>query len=476
MERREFLLTLLTALASAGKVGAASGPGKKRPHVIFISIDTLRADHLGCYGYGRKTSPNIDSLAGQGVRFANAFAQSSWTLPSHMSMMTSQYPHVHAVENAKSSLNESAVTLAEILSEAGYRTAAFVSWIFVSQKYGFGQGFREFTELIPPERYIDSSTRFSFKAEEVTACVSRWLQQKHDQPVFLFVHYFDPHMNYEPPPPFDAAFDTDYQGEASGEFDWLRRYIKYVHAEADRQTISPRDLEHVKALYDGEIRYTDTHLKALLDAIDKSLGLDNCLLVLTSDHGEEFNEHGSMEGHQWTLYDEVLHVPLILRLPGGVHAGTVVQPVVQLIDPAPTILDVLGLPAAPSFQGRSLVGLVTGDYDPTENRLTFAENRRFNAKQSVRSSRYKLVHTDDIGVNARGVPVVPGYEMFDLEQDPAEQHNIYDGSHAAAIALAVHLHQWKASWPAGPAAGEPGPEVELSEEELERLRDIGYIQ
>ena len=473
MKRRQFLSTILSA-AAAGALGISPRPRRRPINVVFISVDTLRADHLGCYGHLRDTSPNLDGLASQGVRFTNAFAQSSWTLPSHMSMFTSQYPHVHAVQNAGRSLRDSATTLAEVMAGAGYHTAAFVSWVYVAKKYGFGQGFNEFTELLPPAHLVDSSSRWSTKAEEVTDVVARWLRRGHDQPFFLFVHYFDPHINYQPPPPYDTMFDPGYTGSAKGTFQWLQRYIKGVHHQPN--VIDPRDVEHVKALYDGEIRYTDTHLQRLFDAIDATVGLDQCLLILTSDHGEEFNEHGSMEGHQWTLYDEIIRVPLIFRLPGAVRAGAVVESPVELIDVPTTILDFLQVPRPPSFQGRTLRSLIQGDPLDDGKGIVFAETRRFNMKQSLRGERFKLIHTDDTGVNRRGVPVVAGYELFDLQQDPLEQNNIYDESLPIAKLLASRLSEQRRSMPGLPDQGRQGPEVQLSNDELERLRSLGYIQ
>ncbi|MCH7872571.1 MAG: sulfatase, partial [Planctomycetes bacterium] len=254
---------------------------KPRPHVILISIDTLRADHLGCYGYARDTSPNIDRLARKSIRFENAYAQASWTLPSHMSIMTSQYPHVHGVEQQGQALPESATTLAETLSDAGYLTAALISWVFVGEKYGFAQGFDQFTELVPPPELVDSATSAAFKAEQVTDHAIEWLSRDRDQPFFLFLHYFDPHINYDAPEPYTTMFDPDYDGPAKGDFDWITPYIKGLHHNPRR--VGMRDLKHLKALYDGEIRYTDAHLGRFFDALDRSVGLDNCLIVLTSD-------------------------------------------------------------------------------------------------------------------------------------------------------------------------------------------------
>lgn len=478
--------TLLSALAFAATVvltttgacrkgdapPAARTDPPPRPHVVLISVDTLRADHLGCYGHSRDTSPRLDALAAQGVRFANAFSQASWTLPSHISMMTSQYPHVHGVEQGDQALPESAMTLAEVLSAVGYQTGAIISWVYLAEQYGFDQGFDRFKELLPPPHLVDSATTASFKAEQVTDHAIRWLERRHTKPFFLFVHYFDPHIDYEPPAPFDRMFDPDYQGEANGTFDWLYKFIKGVHHEPE--TIQPRDLQHVIALYDGEIRYTDTHLGRLFDAIDRTLGLDRTLIVFTSDHGEELNEHGSMEGHQWTLYEEVVRVPLIFRLPGGAGADRVVTTPVELIDLPTTILSLLNVAPPTLFQGHDRSRLLTAPAPVGEPAIVFGEIRRYNRKQYVRNARYKLIHTDDIGTNARGIPVTPGYELFDLLNDPGEQHNIYHPDLAVARLLKNVLDRRRESTLPGPT--QKPTQVKPTPAEINRLRSLGYAE
>ena len=219
---RTFLAFLL--LAAAGCVGDEE---TLPPHVILISIDTVRADHLGCYGYARDTSPNIDALAREGVTFSRAFAQASWTLPSHMSVMTSLYPPVHGVQEDDHALGDAAATLAQVLQTGRYETAGFVSWVYVGRSFGFARGFGEFHELIHRDRLRMASGGGAFRAEEITDRVITWLEKPHPEPLFLFVHYFDPHMDYVPPPPYDRQFDPDYSGPAQGTHAWLGRYIKY---------------------------------------------------------------------------------------------------------------------------------------------------------------------------------------------------------------------------------------------------------
>jgi arylsulfatase A-like enzyme len=444
-----------------------------RPNIILISIDTLRADHLGCYGYERPTSPMIDRFAKQAVKFNSTYSQSSWTLPSHMSIMTSQYPHIHKIETGRHSLADSKTTIAEVLSKAGYKTQAFISWVYVSKKYGFDHGFDQFVELLPPAHRVDSSTHWSIKAQSVTDNALSWLNKEHTEPFFLFLHYFDPHIDYEPPAPYDTMFDQSYKGNAKGTFEWLHTYISGVHKEPKQ--IGKRDLQYITALYDGEIRYTDKHIGRLLEGIDNSLGLKNCLVILTSDHGEELNDHGSMEGHQWTLYQEVIHVPLLIRFPSKRHASMAVSSPVELIDIAPTILDYLQIPLPEDFQGKSLMGLMENPEIYTSDRPVFAETKRHTIKQSIIRHPYKLIHTSPLTKGKNGMPVPENFEFYDIQKDPREQNNILTKSPLVATELAVELRSWMTSSPRLPNDQSKPAEVQLSPKEIERLRSVGYV-
>jgi arylsulfatase A-like enzyme len=474
MRRRRALHVVIIAICMLGAVGAwhvLRGRDDKAINVVLISIDTLRADHLGCYGYDFETSPNIDRLATESTRFTKVFSQSSWTLPSHMSIMTSQYPSVHGVGPSQRALADTAITLAEVFSDRGYETAGFVSWVFVGKQWGFAQGFDRYIELWGPPKTSDDPAGGAFSAKQVTDYAVRWIKGKHSNAFFLFVHYFDPHMNYSPPPPFDTMFDASYSGPGSGEWSWIRSYIKWLDKNA--KPIGERDLKHIVALYDGEIRCVDGQIQRLLDALDDSVGLDDCLVVVTSDHGEEFNDHGSMEGHGWTLYDEILHVPLIMRMPGGLPSGVVVDSSVALIDIAPTILDLLSIPAPREFQGRTFADMVHGPGSSGERRYLFGETYRFNRKRSIRGPRYKLIHTEDTGVGKGGVRWAERWELFDILRDPKEQEDLFDEHSSVAEILAGELEQFRL---AQPDTAKHGKRVEIPEQDLQLLRSLGYVE
>jgi len=465
--RRRSLVVLSIASLWACDGGGPPAP----PNVILISVDTLRADHLGCYGYERATSPFLDELAARGVRFERAFAQSSWTLPSHMSLVTSRYPRSHGVHNHDAVLPEGVSTVASALRAAGYSTTGFVSWVYLSAEFGFDRGFETFHELLPPEEEIDATTRHSIKAERFVDHVATWAEADadHGRPFFLFLHLFDPHANYDPPLEIARQFEPSLEDARLGEYDALKPFIRGMHRQPRRMPAA--DVRRVEALYDAEIRYTDRQLERLFDLLDAADRLDNTLIVFTSDHGEEFDDHGSMEGHQWTLYDEVLRVPLLVVLPDGAAAGTTIDRLVQTIDVAPTILDIAGVARPADFEGHSLAGLIAGESADWEE-IAFAELRRFNLKWSLRTRDHKLVYTHDTGVNRAQVPVVAGYELYDLGADPAEQRDLHASKTELTERLGARLESYAGGGSTGAAAG-AGPD--LSDEQRERLRSLGYL-
>lgn len=458
---------LLTGLSLLLAAAISCAPSAERPHVVLISIDTLRADHLGCYGYERETSPVIDALAGESVLFENAIAQAGWTLPSHMSLMTSLLPSRHGVTQERA-LHDGVATLAESLEEVGYHGAGFASWIYVSESYGFDQGFAEYRTLVDTDRLDLAGGGGAYPAGRVVDAVESWLTRAPDKPTFLFVHLFDPHMDYAPPQEYAQMFIGEDPPDIDGRYETLRPAIAGLTPEPD--SLSTDELSHVEALYDAEIRYVDTQIGELLRAVDAKLGLERCHVILLSDHGEEFMDHGSIEGHGWTLYEEIVHVPMLWRMPGASAAGTKVEQPVALIDVAPTLLDHLGIEAPESFMGQSRRRAMGGEEQPGH---VLSENDRFNIRKRVlRGERYKLIHTADTGRNSAGVAIQAGYELFDLQSDPAERHNLYAAGEERSEAM-VALLQAALS---GSAPDLANPEAELSDEQLELLRSLGYVQ
>lgn len=390
---------------------------ERPPNVLLVSLDSTRHDLLSCYGRvprhapSRPTSPNIDRLAGEGVRFARAYATSSWTLPSHVALMTGQPDLVHGVEFDELSLHESRPLLAELLHGNGYRTAGFYSGPYLSPTYGFGRGFERYeacygdalaAALEAQERAtaalenVDRSDRARMdealaRANEAAARAEALSHQdvsslgvtdavldelaaarEDSRPWFVFAHYFDPHYDYVPPAPHDGRFDPEYGGAVDGR-DFLSNPAVSVtdpqpnRPKHRRRTISDRDLEHVLALYEGELEWTDRQVGRILDDLRAHGELDDTVVVVLSDHGDEFFEHGNI-GHRRTLFEEVLRVPLVLRYPAGLPAGITSDAVASIHDVPATVLELVGIDAPDGLLSRSLVPLARDDAPASEGR------------------------------------------------------------------------------------------------------------
>lgn len=457
---------------SAGESLPMTGGAKqsKRPNVLLIGVDTLRADHVGCLGYERDTTPTLDRLAREGVLCARTMSTSGWTLPSVMSVMTSLYPDVHQTYTYEKRLPEEVTTLAEILRANGYTTAGFISNFIIDGKYGFSDGFDLYDDFTVPldsgmdifERHDEvlGERHLVCTSELVTRVAVRWLEHGPHEPFFMFVFYVDPHYDYIPPAPFDTMFDPRYEGDMDG------RGIAKEPRHSQRP--SDRDLQHLLALYDGEIRYTDGCVAELLQAFAKSGSLNNTLIVFFADHGDEFYEHGKT-AHDRTLYDEILHVPLILWWPDRFPAGRRMDALTSLVDIMPTVLDYLGLPHEDPVQGASLRPLIEGKTDRLHDTV-WAELNTWIHVQAVIGDRHKLVW--NVGDDT--------WELYHLHHDPGEQANLYAQSSATDIRLAMTA-EWE-QWTRNNrvladdlAGGTETPEVQISEQQLLRLKALGYV-
>ncbi|MCB9765866.1 MAG: sulfatase [Alphaproteobacteria bacterium] len=321
-------------------------PGGDRPDVLLISIDTLRADHVGVYGYDRDTTPFLDALAEGGVRFAHARSPAPWTLPSHTTMLSGLLPHQHHVVEGRLRIGADTPLLQEAFAAAGYATGGFVSSLYVGRRFGFDRGFEVFEDFgVHGEK---KNLKGVVDAEDVVDAALGFTAARPDTPVFLFLHLYDVHYPYDAPAPWNTRFD---RAPEPGD----TRYKNYfVHM---RQPLEPAQLQHQIDQYDEELAYVDDQLSRLIGAF-RSAGRDPWVVV-TADHGEEFYERGSW-GHAHTLFPEQLHVPLILAGPGAPE-GRVVEDTVGLQDIAPTLgalvdapMDGAGLPLWPALEGAPL--------------------------------------------------------------------------------------------------------------------------
>ena len=332
--------------------------------MLLISIDSLRADHLGCYGYqsatapDQRTSPRIDALAAEGILFEQAVSTTSWTLPAHMAMLTGLPDELHGVRDFHHRLHPERTLLAEVFQDSGWRTAGFWSGPNLSPEFGFARGFELYedcsgldaddptTRVVQPSGSEDEAAALALQALHershqtttgplVVAAFEEWLGSlSADEPFFAFAHLWDVHYDWNPPAEYDL-FDTDYDGPVtSGEYDRLDEMLGRPPAR--------RDLDHLRALYDGELLFTDHQVGRLLDLLEAAERLDDTLIVLTSDHGEAFYEHKRI-GHKFSLHEEELRVPLLLRWPGRVPAGRRVDTLASLVDLVPTVLELSDL-------------------------------------------------------------------------------------------------------------------------------------
>jgi arylsulfatase A-like enzyme len=441
--RRFSALALAFGLADCSAPPTAKAPAGPKA-VILVSVDTLRADHLGAYGYGKPTSPHIDRLAEQGVTFARTSAHAPSTLLSHASIFTSRIPQQHAASHIRNlPLSEVALTLTEVLRDAGYATASYNSGGQLMRSFGLAQGF---------EVYESGPDTFLWAVEQGLAWLDGRPPADASRPFFLFLHTYEPHHPYTPSLADLELFAVDYRGPLSH----LIPVELLVEVNQGRRRLTDADLAYVIAAYDAEIHATDRAFGRLLEGLAARGLLDSSLIVLTSDHGEEFGEHGMVGWHSHTLNEELLRVPLILRMPGRAHAGSRIDRLARSIDIAPTVLEALGLPAPREFAGRSLLPAVRGEEQPELPSVAAWDTPQQHYFEALTTRRLKL--NDG--------------KVFDLQGDPGEKVDLAFERPALRAELERALRSAVEARPA--LAGAP-PTV-LSEEELRRLESLGYVR
>jgi arylsulfatase A-like enzyme len=439
----------LCALLIAGLLSAAC---ESRPsNVILISIDTLRADHLGSYGYSRETSPFLDSLARRGVIFEEATAPAAWTVPSHASMLTGLYPRSHGLRFPRDKLPPEVATLPSMLSEQGYATGAVVNVPLLSQGRGFERGFDHFA-------YFRPAAGPEGRARSVSEEGVSWARKQGEQPFLLFLHYYDVHSNFQPLPRYRRMFEQPYAGIADGTTAQLKAYRK------GKVKLADADARHLLDLYDAGIRQLDDELAELFADLEEEELLENTLVFITSDHGEEFFDHGDFL-HGRTLYQELVHVPLLVLGP-GLPEGLRVREPVSLVDLVPTILALLGLPEPDAIEGEDLSAQCRGSGGASPDRALFYEadawfhNIHEDFRRAIRKGRYKL-HFNHRERSS---------ELYDLPRDPGEHENLVSEKPGVAAELRAELNAFMTE------SREPQRLPPPSDEALEQLRQLGYAE
>jgi arylsulfatase A-like enzyme len=447
-------------------------------NVLLITIDCLRPDHMSVYGYKRPTTPHLDALANKGVSFTQVISQGPCTEVSFPAMFSSTYPGMFG---GFPRLSPQRRLLAEMLREAGYRTVALGSNPHLSPTYGYDRGFEIFDSNLVPwiqsrqNRLLQHLNRFFnvargllpyLPASTLTAKAVRFLRRRPAAgPWFLWLHYMDVHEPYCPPRRHAARFQSTEQPKLSNQAIWKK-------ALSRPGEISENERQHLIDLYDAEINFVDEQIGQLLTHLQQLDSLDSTLVIVTADHGEEFGEHGQFS-HRFKLYDELLWVPLIMRLPLGKvprrwarspdrspPAGQVVTAQVRLLDLVPTILDLLNVDNGP-FEGTSLLPLVEGrDETP---RIAISETQPKTGLYSIRQAGWKLILNVDTGM----------VELYNLQEDPREKANCTKTAPLIASNLEAQLRSHLQRPGAGPASQ---AEIEVDHLTMDRLRDLGYVE
>jgi arylsulfatase A-like enzyme/Tfp pilus assembly protein PilF len=407
----------------------ASGAAAERPayNVVLITIDTLRPDHLGCYGYTSIQSPYIDRLAGSGARFTQAFTPVPVTLPAHTSLLTGMFPLATGVHDFMGNrVPPGSATLARILHDHGYSTAAFIGAPVLDSRFGLDQGFDVYFDHFKlagrEEVRLDSMKR---PGDQVVDEAQKWLTHHPPQPVFLWVHLYDAHSPYRPPEPY-----------------------------AERYRGRP---------YDGEIAFADAQVGRLMNTLSRQGILEKSLLVLASDHGESLGEHGE-KTHGFFIYNATLHIACIIKVPGD--APRVVTDEVSLVDVMPTVLQGLGIPVPAGVQGRSLLGLVAGRAGEGASNL-YAESYPpllhfgWNSLRSLQSRGWKYIETTRP-------------ELYDTRADPKELKNLFPTHLALALDMSKRLHTLVSQYIPAPGGAAPG-DAQADPALLKSLRSLGYV-
>lgn len=421
----------------------------EKPNVILITVDCLRSDHLGCYGYHRNTSPNIDSLASKGALFLEAISNGGCTPDSFPSILASQLPPLSLDEYRR--VMQRSPTLAGVLKEAGYETAAFHSNPFLAECFHYDNGFDVFEDslgmfnnlqrrrvrlrLIRKSRGINKVRNilgallnlllFSLgKQREVTAgkltnrSVS-WLDSCYGS-FFLWSHYMDAHNPYLPP----SKYVRQLLNRRISRYRMIRLHSKQMKTfkRADirkAEWLSAAEIDDLADLYDANIRYVDDNIGRFLESLGSRL--ENSIIIVTADHGEAFGEHGSL-GHTGTLYEELVHVPLIMAGP-GIKAGSIIKEPVELMSLAPTVTDLLALGSIKGFRGRSLLPVMRGTKMTTKGTISTRQVPELNRRLiSYRTPDWKYIYTESL----EETNTLLSEEVYDLRNDPREEHNLHD--------------------------------------------------
>ena len=475
-------------------LGVVAGAGCQKtrapapPHVVLLTVDALRSDHLSVMGYSRQTTPFLDSLCRKGILFQSVIAQSSYTKTSMASLLTGLDPNTVGAFLADDVLPEGVTTLAETLKKRGYRTGCAQANPSLEAKFGFGQGFDWYADLFP-EDTMQKQEKISYRADRMNARALEWLAQApSSQPVFLYLHYMETHHPYLPPAPYDTLYDPHFD-HALPDFTLVYRLVYgpgKVPMPAELEKIYQERytadllLQHLIALYDGELHYLDNQLEIFVNRVLAQLG-PNTVVILCADHGEEFLEHGQFE-HGKSLYQEVLGVPLLIYSPGRITQAAAIPDLIRNLDVFPTVLDLAGIPVPDYLPGQSLRPLWEGKAGKAPEA---AFSRLYSPGQAVwggavwgdgilrdlaaiTTPRWRLI-----------VDLSTGQEqLFDHQSDPGDRRDVSPGRAEEIRGLRQKLNQsFQDSQALKQTLGlSPPGKTAIDPETQKRLEALGYLK
>jgi arylsulfatase A-like enzyme len=468
--KRLFRIALLAALALAGVVGTRhwwSADPRRPPNIVLITVESLRPDRMSLHGAPLDTTPQLEMLADEAMVYDNAHSVTSWTLAAHASLFTGLYPAAHQAVGPLDTLGASYQTVAEVLGAHGYQTAGVASGPYLRHEFNLTQGFEYYDES--PASLDDQAAHGDVTNPRMLAAIETFLREHRDptRPLLLFAYFWDPHYDYIPPPPYDSEF--------VGPEATRRDVTGYMMNQTINAATPADELAYVRAQYDGEIRWTDEHLGRLF-ALLREAGLwDDTVVIVTSDHGEEFFDHGT-KGHKNNLFVESVHVPLIVKYEAHRDLRGRDGRLCSLVDLLPTILELTAIPVPGPLHGVSLLGPASPDraiYLELVSMWFDLPNQRMTREEHVGIQRgaYKLVEI-------RAGEAAPDVErlLFDRATDARERTNLLDaGTPAAFEPLAAALDRWTLEMAETRARFEAGGPIPLTDEQRGRLRALGYL-
>ncbi len=461
MRKIKFWVMGVTAAVLGGVLWAGCSGGPSGRFVVLVIMDTVRRDALGCYGNDRGTTPRLDLLAADGVRFDRAISSSGWTLPSVASILTGNWATIHGALGRGSNLTairREMTTAAEVMKAAGYRTAAYTNAAFVSPELGIDRGFDVFDHVYA----FNENTR---RADETLNAAIEYAREHRREDCFIMVHLFDPHLDYDPPPDYATRF-TDGRAEPPPPLS-----IEIcLDMQRDDDTVAPTeaDIEYVRGVYHGEVAFMDEQIGRLVDELKDMDLYDRAMIVAVADHGEEFWEHGGFE-HGHTLYDELVDVPLIVKFPSDLHPTTrVVKWQVRTLDIMPTVFDYLAVKVPESFAGESLLSYVRGE--PRGHRNVLSESLLYGTRRVAwRTARYVYIQDIEDGRDDIG-------ELYDWNNDRGERVDLSRDYPEVAAQLRAQCLDYYLTLLARAKTMSALEPVDMSPEEIEKLRSLGYVR